>query len=95
MGVKNWSCTTVLLGGGCIDLVLLCRLGWKLCVSETFRLAADSGVSTAMLTSPRPDSARLGLRCGCVVPTRFTRTPGPTDFRGERAAPSPVAVAGK
>lgn len=48
-----------------------------------------------MLASPRPACARLGLRCGCVVPSRFTRTPGPTDFRGERVAPSPVVVGGK
>ena len=94
-GVKNWSCTIILLGGGCIDLVMLGRLGWKLRTSETFRLAAEFGVSTAMLASPRPACARLGLRCGCVVPSRFIRTPGPTDFRGERVTASPVLVAGK
>ena len=95
MGVKYCSCTTVLFGGGCIDLDLLRRPGWKLRPSETFRLAADSGVSTAMLASPRPACARLGLRCGCAVPSRFMRTTGPTDFRGERVAPSPVVAAGK
>lgn len=47
-----------------MDLVLLCRPGWRLRPSEAFRLAADSGVSTAMLASPRPACARLGLRCG-------------------------------
>ena len=95
MGVKNFSCTKTLLGGACIDLVLLYRLGWELRPSETFRLAAGSGMSTAVLASPRPACARLGLRCGCVVPSRFIRTPGPTDFRGERVAPSPVVVVGK
>lgn len=95
LGVKNCSCADTLLGGGCINLVLLYRLGWKLCPSETFGLAAGSGLSTAMLASLRPACARLGLRCGCVVPSKFIRTPGPTDFRGERVAPSPVVVAGK
>ncbi len=78
-----------------MDLVLLYRFGWKPRPSETFRVATDSEVSTAMLTSPRPACARLGLRCGCVVPSRFIRTPGPTDFRGERVTLSPVVVAGK
>ncbi len=30
VGVKNCSCTSILLGGGCIDLVLLYRLDWIL-----------------------------------------------------------------
>ena len=63
--------------------------------SEEFRLAAVSGVSAATLASPRPACARLGLRCGCVVPSRFMRTPGPTDFRGDRVVPSPEVGAGK